>query len=294
MIQTLNARSAIRDQEKSDNLQWSVSCDRLGFGLGLRAKRGTFHWRLGMIVDPDFLTHWKTRLLISLLNYEAAPLCLIALWAHCQTRKTDRICVNRKQFASICRFPLVDMDDKFWDAMIECGWIEEKSGIIVVHDFAKTNGKLFANWNNGALGGRPSKTHEKPKSRVGKPNVGLEKPILSYLSNQSYLSSLLRVRQLFGKKDTTRMDVSEERAWKAAEKSVVATNEEDWALIEWAYKQTNGSACQFRRKDMATLLNNWNCEIDRARGWKNGNGDKTTSTLERRVGKDPLWKKYNP
>jgi hypothetical protein len=84
---------------------------------------------------------------------------------------------------------------------------------------------------------------------------------------------LVRVRKLFGKRETTALDASEQKAWRSAERMVEQTPEEDWALIEWAYRQSNGSASQFRRKDMATLLNNWNCEIDRAKTWKNGNGN---------------------
>lgn len=83
---------------------------------------------------------------------------------------------------------------------------------------------------------------------------------------------LLRLRKLFGKRETTALDASEQKAWRSAERMVEQTPEEDWALIEWAYQQSNGLANQFRRKDMATLLNNWNCEIDRAKTWKNGNG----------------------
>ena len=43
-----------------------------------------------MIVETDFLTHWKTNSLIDALDDPAAPCYLLHLWAHCQTRKEYR------------------------------------------------------------------------------------------------------------------------------------------------------------------------------------------------------------
>jgi hypothetical protein len=138
----------------------------------------------------------------------------------------------------------------------------------------------------------PSKTPSDRVPRTLQERKGEERR--GTLEEESEKEPLLtRVRKLFGKRDSTPMDVSEQKAWKSAEKSVKATTEQDWLLIEWAYHQTNGSASQYRRKDMATLLNNWNCEIDRAKTWKNGNESKPVSQVERRVERDPLWKKYN-
>lgn len=48
--------------------------------------------------------------------------------------------------------------------------------------------------------------------------------------------------------------------------AVESTTEEDWLLLEWLYAQGTGKgeAGEFRRKDLATLLANWNGEIQRA------------------------------
>lgn len=85
--------------------------------------------------------------------------------------------------------------------------------------------------------------------------------------------ALNRVRSFFHKRAATPLDSSEQKAWKTARPSVISTSEQEWQLLEWVYKQSNGNASQYRRKDMATLLNNWNCEIDRAKVWRNGDSN---------------------
>jgi len=84
--------------------------------------------------------------------------------------------------------------------------------------------------------------------------------------------SLARAKKLFGKRESTALDSAEGRAWKTAAPIVEATNKEGWELLEWAYSQTDGDASRFRRQGFATLLNNWNGEIEKARNWRNGNG----------------------
>lgn len=115
-----------------------------------------------MIVEADFLTHWKTRALVRALDYEAAPLCVLAMWAHCQSRKTDRLNVTEAVFASICGYPFPQDAAKFLQVMQEVGFIERDGDAIVAHDFAEANAQLFANWRNGKAGGRPPRTEPKP------------------------------------------------------------------------------------------------------------------------------------
>ena len=43
-----------------------------------------------MIVETDFLDHWKTQMLIEMLGDPASHCYLLRLWAHCQTRKENR------------------------------------------------------------------------------------------------------------------------------------------------------------------------------------------------------------
>lgn len=82
---------------------------------------------------------------------------------------------------------------------------------------------------------------------------------------------LLRAKALFSRRPVRlpiRLDRSQLQAWKKNKGAVAATGEEDWVLLEEAYAQTEGLACQYRRKDLAQLLNNWNGEITRAADWK--------------------------
>jgi hypothetical protein len=44
-----------------------------------------------MIVDPDFLDHWRTRMLVDALQDECAPMYIIRVWAHCQQRRGDTL-----------------------------------------------------------------------------------------------------------------------------------------------------------------------------------------------------------
>lgn len=89
---------------------------------------------------------------------------------------------------------------------------------------------------------------------------------------------LNRVKKLFKKRDSTPLDRSEQKAWKEAQASVEATSDEEWQLLEWAYSRRTGDAFTFRRKNMATLLNNWNGEIDRARVWAGRGGFRFSSS----------------
>ena len=52
----------------------------------------------------------------------------------------------------------------------------------------------------------------------------------------------------------------------------MAVSEEDWRFLEWAYRQKEGAAAQFRRKDLSTLLNNILTEVTRARDWAGRSG----------------------
>jgi len=90
---------------------------------------------------------------------------------------------------------------------------------------------------------------------------GSEKPEASKTDLQR------RAERLFHRRETTVWDGQEMRAWRAARSAVSATNEEDWKLLEWFYERP-ANEDTYRRRDLATLLNNWGAEIDRARNYK--------------------------
>ena len=125
-----------------------------------------------MIVEPDFLDHWKTRLLTRLLNDEKAPLYVLRLWAHCQQRKTDRFTGwNPDVLASVCRW---DSDGAtLWDAMGKT-FLEIQGDKVVVHGWAETNASLISAWANGKLGGRPKAANTASDKPSGNPSVNPE------------------------------------------------------------------------------------------------------------------------
>ncbi|GJH00249.1 hypothetical protein [Paraburkholderia terrae] len=112
-----------------------------------------------MIVDPDFIEHWKTRMLAELLGEnnvadEMAPLYVLRLWAHCQQRKTDRFeSMSAVVLKAMCRFK--GAAETFERAMLDARFIEREGDLLIVHDWRKHNAALFANWENGKRGGRP-------------------------------------------------------------------------------------------------------------------------------------------
>lgn len=102
-----------------------------------------------MIVEADFLTHWKTRALMNALG-EGAPRYLIALWSHCQTRKAWEFELKPLMLAGICGFE--GEPEKLWQAMLELRWIEpaEEMGWYRVHGWAEINAALVGSWAGGS------------------------------------------------------------------------------------------------------------------------------------------------
>jgi len=77
--------------------------------------------------------------------------------------------------------------------------------------------------------------------------------------------ALCRVRAMFRMRRGTPFDSSQERAWKKNRDAIVSTVEEHWKILEWFYAlPADDPRAKYRRKDLATLMNNWNGEIIRA------------------------------
>lgn len=89
---------------------------------------------------------------------------------------------------------------------------------------------------------------------------------------------LARLRALFRIQPSTPLDTSSLRAWEKNKKSAAALTEDEWRTLEWAYRQKEGLAAQFRRKDLSTLLNNLLAEVTRARDWAARSGHNPTAT----------------
>lgn len=139
-----------------------------------------------MIVDPDFLDHWKTKMLIAELGDDKlAPLYVLALWAHCQLRRCDTFHgMAPNALKGICRYE--GEASRLRSALERCEFIEVNGEAMTVHEWAATNAKLVANWKNGKKGGRPKKPNDNPPitqagvgvthaEPIGKDRRGLDK-----------------------------------------------------------------------------------------------------------------------
>lgn len=114
-----------------------------------------------MILDPDFLDHWKTRMLVDLLGGdECAPLYVIRIWGHCQARRAVDFDITPIALKAICRAP--HDASTFEAAMIEAGFVDRDGPTLRVPKWAEHNPKLVANWRNGGSGGRPAKPKGNP------------------------------------------------------------------------------------------------------------------------------------
>lgn len=120
-----------------------------------------------MLIDPDFLEHWRTRMLVDMLQDECAPLYIMRLWGHCQLRKNDRFELSPHALKAVCRYP--GDADEFERVMAECGWVSREGDLIVAEGWAEHNAKLVSAWQNGGTGGRPKKPKRNPRETQPKP-----------------------------------------------------------------------------------------------------------------------------
>jgi hypothetical protein len=109
-----------------------------------------------VIIDPDFLDHWRTRMVVDALGGdEMAPMFIMRLWAHCQARKSDRHAMPPAGLKAQCRAPHDAV--AFEQALTDAGFVQREGDTILVLGWAEQNASLLAAWENGAKGGRPSK-----------------------------------------------------------------------------------------------------------------------------------------
>jgi hypothetical protein len=102
--------------------------------------------------------------------------------------------------------------------------------------------------------------HERNSNSKGNSNSKSKESLVSTETGESFR---LRICKLYKRRPTTKWSDKETRAFKKLE-----IIEEDMQLIE---KYCNAdSGCEYRRRDIQTLLNNWNGEVDRAVDWRGG------------------------
>lgn len=107
-----------------------------------------------MILDPDFLHHWKLKALSAAIGQAEAMTAVISLWSHCQNRKEWCFQINSRMLAGICEFK--GDHAALLKEMVECGFLDQlEDGSYEVHGWAEKNSQLIHNWNAGKKGGRP-------------------------------------------------------------------------------------------------------------------------------------------
>lgn len=92
--------------------------------------------------------------------------------------------------------------------------------------------------------------------------------------------ALLRAKALFRMRPATPLDRATRRAWKLSSTAVAATSADQWAQLEAYYAADLPDKDDYRRRDLATLLNNWTGELIKAarfcerQGWHPENSEK--------------------
>lgn len=103
---------------------------------------------------------------------------------------------------------------------------------------------------------------------------------------------LLRAKSIFRMRPGTPLDRGLARAWSKAAPAVTATLDSEWSQLEAYYAAEIPEREDFRRRDLATLLNNWTTEITRAWDWCVRTGFHPENSQKKETGGPPdeLWR----
>lgn len=170
----------------------------------------------------------------------------------------------------------------FGEAVLSIGWIEQLPDGLMIVRFEEHNGASakrragMAKASSKYRGSSSSRHHSTMTAGcrgddLDKNRIDISPIVPANGDTQADLIDrnlhLNRARMLFRMRPSTQLDSAQLRSWKKNKGVVETTSEEDWLLLEWLYAQGTGKGepGEYRRKDLATLLGNWNGEIQRAR-----------------------------
>ena len=114
--------------------------------------------------------------------------------------------------------------------------------------------------------------HPLPKIQrlVNQPITKNQEPIYKEAKAWSPSDEQQKINAWFGRRNSTKWSSKELSAWNKLDAEIRREGIESLA----AYYSANTEVAKFRRKDLLTLLNNWQGEIDRWRGWQAPSTDK--------------------
>lgn len=139
----------------------------------------------------------------------------------------------------------------------ETGWHQDRCDM----EIDKYNRRVEASKSNGCKGGRPTKTKGKPrKTQQVTTRTKNQEPDSTPSPPMGDAEIRLEVGSWFNRKATTPWSEKENKAWKKLQ----PIDPEQLASLRWYYTE---SGCRFLRKDLQTLLNNWQGEVDRSLGY---------------------------
>lgn len=177
-------------------------------------------------------------------------------------------------------------------ALVKIGWILESEDGVEIARFDEHNGASAKRRSTEAKRmqfvrkpkdscAQPMRTESEHHAKLDKnridntpivPTGDMELEIEETPKPETTHPVLTRFRNLFNLRESTPLDSSSSRAWEKNKKAAAAVSEDEWRYLEWAYRQKEGAAAQFRRKDLATLLNNILTEVSRAKDWAGRSG----------------------
>jgi hypothetical protein len=123
----------------------------------------------------------------------------------------------------------------------------------------------------------PKTSHSLPKPPLeeNRGEQSINPPIAPHAQKSKAAKGPIQLRacSIFHRRPETPLTQAEHRAFSKSKAAMLATSEEDWQLMERFYAAPQPET--YARKDLATLVNNWNGELDRARAWSANGKPKT-------------------
>jgi hypothetical protein len=147
-------------------------------------------------------------------------------------------------------------------------------------DESSTNDRRALDDESTQEQGKESNTPIVPKGDENPEPPAAEKP-----------ANLLRAMAIFRMRPATPLDRATRRAWKLASAAVAATTDTEWLQLEAYYSADLPDKDDYRRRDLATLLNNWSGELTKSArfcdriGWHPEKSEKK----EKGAPPDDLW-----